>query len=411
MKTNPPTPNFYLEAAPMLRETLPILAKQQFKNSKDMIVFSHLRWEFVKQRPQHLLERMAKNRKILFVEEPIEHSQAEYGTVRKIRVGKNITVIQPKIRVGDFFTLNQIVKKYTSNFTNKPVLWFYSPAFINMLLLIPHSAVVYDCMDELSQFKNAPKKLVTQEKRLLQFADVVFTGGQSLFNAKKKYHQNIYNFPSSVDSQHFAKVLQPRTKIPSDLKNITKPVVGFYGVVDERLDLKLISDIAELMPQVSFVIIGPLAKIEENDLPQAKNIHYLGAKDYSQLPNYLKGFDIAFMPFALNEATEFISPTKTLEFMAANKPIISTPIYDVVQAYSDMVTIVRTAKQMKQAITRHLQESDRRKKHRLKLQQTVIKNTSWDRTARTMSHLIDEVTDGYRMSTESIYQNHWYSSN
>jgi glycosyltransferase involved in cell wall biosynthesis len=359
----------------------------------DIIVFSHLRWEFVTQRPQHLIERLAKNgREILFVEEPIEHTPSQRGTARVFRPAKNVTVIQPRISTEDFEQLAEVIEYCTPDaFSSKPILWFYSPSFVSMIDQVPHSLIVYDCMDELSQFRGAPASLVIQERHLLNKADVVFTGGKSLFDSKKELHENVYCFPSSIDKSHFEKALDADTVIPQDLARIQQRVVGFYGVIDERLDLQLIARVAELMPNVSFVLIGPVVKIDQGDLPQANNIHYLGSKSYADLPAYLKGFDAAFMPFALNEATEFISPTKTLEFMAAYKPIVSTPIYDVKRDYSKVVAITETAEEMVRGIAHYLNETSAQRLAREKLQRTIVNSTSWDKTAASMEFILSQL--------------------
>jgi glycosyltransferase involved in cell wall biosynthesis len=273
---------------------------------------------------------------------------------------------------------------------DKYIVWFYSAMFIDILPRLNASLVVYDCMDELSAFKGAPPQLISKEKQLLTIADVTFTGGKSLFESKKKIADNVYCFPSSVDQKHFEKSLKKDTEIPEDIKHLDKPVVGFYGVIDERIDLELLENIAKAMPEVSFVMIGPVVKINENDLPKQKNIHYLGGKKYQELPAYLKGIDIAMMPFALNESTKFISPTKTLEFMAAYKPIISTPIYDVVRDYKNEVAIVKNTEEFVEAIKKYMNETKAQKTKRVALMKAVLKRTSWDNTVDQMENIMQE---------------------
>lgn len=356
---------------------------------KQLVVFSHLRWEFVKQRPQHLLERLGQKVEVIFVEEPIAYSDLDYGTARVFSPAEGVTVIQPRIDAGDFPSLAYTLYTYTDlDRESEPMLWFYSASFVEMASLIPHSLVIYDCMDELSQFRGAPKELLNQEKRLLSISNLVFTGGKSLYESKKRFHDAVYCFPSSVDRKHFAKAQTLSSDLPKDLAKIPGPVVGFYGVIDERLDLELLSKVAKKLPEVSFAMIGPVVKISEADLPKAKNIYYLGNKNYAELPDYLQGFDVAFMPFALNEATEFISPTKTLEFMAAFKPIVSTPIYDVKRDYEKEVRIVASAKEMATAIMGYLHETTAEQKERVALQKAVLDKTSWDKTAKKMESLI-----------------------
>src|SRR5690606_12909065 len=240
---------------------------------------------------------------------------------------------------------------------------------------------------ELSLFKGAPTTIKEQEQELMKVANVIFTGGRSLFESKSKQQKNVHCFPSSVDLVHFKKATD-EIKIPDDLKEIPKPTIGYIGVIDERIDMKLLAETAKIMPDYSFVMIGPLAKIGEADLAKGDNIHYLGMKSYNELPNYLAGLDYTMMPFALNDATRFISPTKTLEYMAAEKPIISTAIKDVVSQYSDCVKIVDSAEQFKKAV--EAIENDKKRSF-LPLYKNVLDTTSWDHTAMKMSELINLV--------------------
>lgn len=379
----------------------------------DLVVFSHLRWEFVLQRPQHILNRFAQQNKVLFIEEPIELN-GQYGSVHNIQVSPNITVIQPRISWADWEALQKIIDKFTQKTKmEKPILWFYSPAFVEMIDRIDHSVVVFDCMDELSAFKGASKELLHQEKILLDKADVVFTGGKSLYDAKKDRHSFIHCFPSSVDRKHFEKAIESSQQFyPKDLLEIPKPIAGFYGVIDERIDLKLLDNVAKLMPAVSFVMIGPVVKINPKTLPVRDNIHYLGPKKYHELPDYLQHFTVAMMPFALNESTRFISPTKTLEFMAALKPIVSTPIYDVVRDYQKEVAIASSAEEFTQQIQQAVNETPAKKANRIALQQAVIRRTSWSNTVAEMKKRIMQALEK-KPSTQNkfIETSHTVSSN
>ena len=263
--------------------------------------------------------------------------------------------------------------------------WFYSPAFVSILDAINFDLVIYDCMDELTLFRNASSELVVQEKKLMRWADVVFTGGKSLYEAKKKLHSNVYCFPSSVDTAHFLKA-QNGIAIPEDISSIKGPIAGYHGVIDERIDLDLIRETALQNQDVHFVFIGPLAKISAEELPVAHNIHFLGMRTYEQLPNYLKRFDIAIMPFALNESTRFISPTKTLEYMAAGKPVISTRIEDVVKDYSECIELVSNPAEFSEKIRNIL---DSGKRNRFMEYTHILKKTSWQQTVTSMQNILN----------------------
>ena len=346
----------------------------------DMIVFCHLRWEFVYQRPQHIISRLSSNIKVLFIEEPLPSQSANSGNL--IVVSDTLHVLQPN--VTNIEAIANIIPEYVKN-KNIPYGWFYSASFSPLLEQLDFETVIYDCMDELSLFKGAPEHLINQEKYLMAHADIIFTGGKSLYESKKQWHENVHCFPSSVDESHFAKALNGIT-VPDDIANLQSPVVGYYGVIDERIDLALLHETALKLPNVSFVMIGPLAKIGEADLPREANIHYLGMKSYDVLPHYLKAFDIAMMPFALNDATKYISPTKTLEYMAARKPIISTKIVDVVRDYSRCVSLIETADEFAEAITFLVDKTDRLS---MELEYyKILKKTSWDATAEKMTSII-----------------------
>jgi glycosyltransferase involved in cell wall biosynthesis len=360
----------------------------------DIICFSHLRWNFVYQRPQHLLGRLSDHFRIFFYEEPIWVDATSKGYFKSEITNENIYVITPHLPNGisqeqviqiQRGLVNQIVHDFS---IQEFIAWFYSPMMIDILPEPQADLVVYDCMDELSAFKNAPAALILKEAELFKIADIVFTGGKSLFEAKRDRHNNVHLFPSSIDKQHFK---QARTAIeaPADQKNIPCPRVGFFGVIDERMDTHLLDKIAQLRPDWSFVIIGPIVKIDPAILPQRSNIFYLGSKSYDELPEYLGGWEVAMMPFALNESTRFISPTKTPEFLAAGRPVVSTSIADVVSTYANegLVLIADNAHDFVTAIeqARLLARQERWQQ----IADKVLDKGSWDVTVDKMLFLIN----------------------
>lgn len=354
--------------------------------SYDMVVFCHLRWEFVYQRPQHIISRMSEFYKILFVEEPIGFEPDQEFTARIIPINKNLTILQP--RVNSIVAMYKVLDRYITK-KSRPIAWFYAATFLPILEKMDFRTIVYDSMDELSMFKGAPSELVSQEADLLKVANLVFTGGKSLFEAKKRLHPNVHCFPSSVERPHFEKA-SGNIPIPTDIAQLQRPIVGYYGVIDERIDYDLLQNIALQNPKYSFVMIGPLAKVNMDDLPHLPNIHYLGMKYYQDLPAYLKAFDVAMMPFALNDATMYISPTKTLEYMAASKHIISTPINDVVKDYSEVLHIVKDARAFTSALQQIQQADDLHQKQYTE----ILDNTSWDKTVQQMKeHLQSQHAD------------------
>lgn len=357
----------------------------------DLLVFSHLRWDFVFQRPQHVLSRMSKSRRVFFFEEP-EHSES--GEVRlQMRQEEGVTVVVPQLPVGlsderSWHLLRYLVDLLISdkgirNFT----AWYYTPMALPFTQHLKPASVVYDCMDELSLFKGAHGKLLEFEANLFKWADVVFTGGHSLYETKAAMHDNIHPIPSSIDVEHFS---QARSKLaqPEDQKHIAGKKIGFFGVVDERMDIELVEGVARLRPDWNIIIIGPVIKIDPAALPVLPNIHYLGKKSYKDLPNYIAGWDLAFLPFARNNATRFISPTKTPEYLAAGKPVVSTSIRDVVRPYSlnRLVHIANTPAEFIEKAELAMDEATNDASWLPRVDNFLSQN-SWDKTCHKMSML------------------------
>ena len=354
----------------------------------DLICFSHLRWNFVYQRPQHLMSRASKTHRIFFIEEPIFDNGVEFDIQQQ---SDNLWVIVPHLTPGmDEKSVRTHQREFLSRFLvtmeiQRYATWYYTPMALLISDHLSPAITVYDCMDELSAFKFAPPALIQLEKQLMKKADVVFTGGYSLYEAKKNQHHNIYPFPSSIDLEHFYKA-RKISEDPRDQALIPHPRFGFYGVIDERLDLSLIKEIALRKKDWHIVLIGPVAKIEENELPRFENIHYLGMKNYQQLPDYLAGWDVAIMPFALNESTRFISPTKTPEYLAAGKPVISTPILDVVRHYSSVVNFVSTGEEFIACAENDIVQNE----EWLAKVDKILAENSWDKTWKRMNEVIEK---------------------
>ncbi len=357
-----------------------------------IIVFCHLRWDFVYQRPQQLLTRLAKHHRILFVEEPVHDDGGSF--LEKSAPAPNVTVCRPHTPLhASGFHDDQIplLRPLLATLLapgERPVVWFYTPMALPLLQELHASLVVYDCMDELAAFKNSPKQLLQRETALLNLADLVFAGGPSLYEAKRERHAHAHCFPSSVDVRHFERALARESSHP-DQNSLPPPRLGFYGVIDERFDSALISRVADAHPEWQVVLVGPVIKIDPASLPQRPNIHYLGQRTYEQLPAFLAGWDVCLLPFALNEATRFISPTKVLEYMAAELPIVSTAITDVVQPYSHVVAIARDPDAFVAACEAALALPAAQRESMLGHMRATVAATSWDVTAQAMRALIE----------------------
>ncbi|MDQ3250047.1 MAG: glycosyltransferase, partial [Chloroflexota bacterium] len=271
-----------------------------------------------------------------------------------------------------------------------PILWLYTPMAADFAKAIPHKRLIYDVMDELSAFKGAPAALKAQERQMLQQADVVFTGGVSLYRAKLGYNANTHLFSSGVETAHFLRAAQETFAPPPDLPATAAPVLGYFGVIDERMDLPLLTHLAAAHPEWTILMLGPVLKIDPVDLPQAPNLHFLGMKQYHELPAYLAHFDVALVPFAMNEATRHLSPTKTLEYMAAHKPVVSTPIPDIVELYGDYVRIAGTPQEFVAQVEAALTETADQRTVRLAQEESLLERYSWDSIAAQMHEIIEE---------------------
>ena len=363
-----------------------------------LLCFSHLRWDFVFQRPQHLMSRFANDMTVVFWEEPvdIETRETAFLKVRQAEDFSNVRLVTPHLPQGlgeseREETLRRLLDAHVSAYAGPLIAWYYTPMMLPFSRHLDASAVVYDCMDELSKFRFAPERLLDLEQELIDRADLVFTGGASLYAAKKSRHSNVHCFPSSVDRQHFAKARRELPQ-PADQAEFKHPRFGFYGVIDERFDIDLLRQIADMRPDWSFVMVGPVVKIGEDELPRAANIHYVGGKTYEQLPAYLWGWDVALMPFAMNESTQFISPTKTPEYLAGGKPVVSTPVRDVVRSYGHLqgVHIAHDADGFVHCCEKALEQS-REGGDWLAEADLTLSATSWQTTQARMAGLIAEV--------------------
>ncbi len=358
----------------------------------DLVCFSHLRWNFVFQRPQHLLTRCARERRAFYVEEPRVEEGATRLEVTRDPSGVMVAVpyLSKELDHADTIAAHKamIDGLFAEYDIRHYILWYYTPMVLHVTHHLKPLLTVYDCMDELSAFKNAPQIMKEREEELFRLADLVFTGGASLYEAKRALHPNVYLFPSSIDVEHFHRA---RTTVeePVDQGWIPHPRVGYYGVIDERMDLDLLAGIANARPSWHLVVIGPVAKIGLSALPRRDNIYYLGNKPYQELPDYLAGWDVALLPFALNDSTRFISPTKTPEYLTGGKPVVSSPIRDVIHPYGDqgLVQIASGTSEFVAAIEGAL---DRGKDEEwLRRVDAFLAKTSWNSTWEQMRSLIE----------------------
>ena len=366
-----------------------------------IVTFSHLRWDFVYQRPQHLMSRLARQHSVLFIEEPVQDPSWTGWEISSPAL--NVLVHRPHTPypargfTPDQYPLLQNLLDQMVSHLDEYIVWLYTPMALPMVEALHPEAMIYDCMDELSLFFGAPTQLAELEAKLVKNADLIFTGGRSLFKAKQALRSDVYCFPSSVDAEHFKRALKSEIRAPiaepADQVALPHPRLGFFGVIDERIDLGLLLNLADAHKEWQIILVGPVVKIDPSSLPQRPNLHYLGKRKYEELPAYVSGWDICLLPFALNDATRFISPTKTLEYMAAERPIVSTPISDVVADYGGIVYVGEPSKQFCIACEEALHATTAERTERRERMRQVIARTSWDRTAQQMEQLILNMLD------------------
>jgi len=356
------------------------------------------------------MSRLAQTRPVLFIEEPVGNAAAD-GWERS-EPSRGLCVYRPRLR-GDVGDLDGFDPKYTERMIAlleqlvmhegicRHTAWLYTPRALQMAHALAPEVVVYDCMDELANFRNASPDLPVLERELLRQADVVFTGGPSLYRAKKNLHPKVFCFPSSVDVEHFSKGRSGGV-VAADMEPLPRPRLGYYGVIDERFDASLIDAAARAHPEWQLVLVGPVVKIDVAELPRHDNIHYVGPRPYKDLPRYLAGWDVCLLPFALNDATRFISPTKTLEYMAAEHPIVTTSIRDVVGPYSDVVHVGDGPDEFVAACEQALDAGTVDENRRRAQMKKILARTSWDETVRGMSVALTEAEGRFAHSGRSI---------
>jgi glycosyltransferase involved in cell wall biosynthesis len=361
--------------------------------TQDLICLSHLRWDYVYQRPQQLMSRATGRYRVYYVEEPTIEEVEPCLEVRQVQ--PNLWVATPHLpdrmsqQEMDTARADMLAGMAGRHDLTRPVLWYYTPSPLRFTRQLVPSVTVYDCMDELSLFKNANPALPALEAELFDRADLVFTGGRSLYEAKQDRHPNVHLFPSSIDCGHFA-AARERPAEPADQAAIPRPRLGFFGVVDERMDLGLVAGLARIRPRWHIVLLGPTAKVNTEMLEREPNIHLLGRKGYQELPAYLAGWDVALIPFARNDATRFISPTKTPEYLAGGRPVVSTPIRDVVRPYgeSGLVKIASTPVEFAEAAEAAMAESSEARQEWLRRVDAMLGQNSWDLTWKRMDELV-----------------------
>jgi len=357
----------------------------------DVLCFSHHRWDLAVQRPQHLLGRFARERRVFYFEEPLRGRPR----IEVKNRGSRVMVVTPHVPAGldeaeEEALLRQLLNRLIEvEEIDRPIAWFYTPMALGFADHLQSAVTVYDCMDcvdELGGFVGAPPALAARERDLLGRADLVFTASEGLYAAKRREHPRVIPCPGGIDREHFARAREPLPE-PPDQADIPRLRLGFCGVIDERMNLDLVAGIADERPDWHLVMLGPLGKLDPGSLPRRANIHWLGARPYADLPAYIAGWDVAIMPYAHNAATRCTGPTETPEYLAAGKPVVATAIRDVVHPYADrsLIAIADTPDMFVAASLRELMRCDQ---HWLRRVDDHLAGCSWDDTWSRMHRMI-----------------------
>lgn len=382
-----------------------VLSNYHLNPRLGIVVHSHLRWDFVWQRPQQIFSRVAKQNRVLFVEEPSFVDDRSQPTLSITLTGGVLRAVPliPRDLAADYDTMVGVIRNLLVRALRQAPLarqfqdviqWFYTPMPAEQMIdAFGERAVVYDCMDELSQFRFAPPDIGRRERVLLSRADIVFTGGHRLYQLKSHYHSNVHFLGCGVDAEHFGQARRDDTVIPGDVADLPSPILGYFGVIDERLDYELLRTLAATFSHGTLLMIGPTAKVDPASLPHAPNVRWLGQRAYADLPAYLKAFDVCLMPFALNEATEYINPTKTLEYMAAGKPIVSTAVADVMHHFSSVVAVAKSSIEFISAVAESV---GRQCTERVREGVQVAAAQSWESVVQRMTALTGKVVEQRR---------------
>lgn len=362
-----------------------------------LVFFSHLRWNFLFQRPRHLASRSAGSFKVYFVEEPVfgmPETRLEF-----LSLGDNLEIIVPhfRTRMRDDASIAAQKELLTTFFDGKNlanfIFWYTSPLFLPVTEPFRPALTVYDCVHEPAALRFSQQMLKKYEDELFDRADLVFTSGYSLYEAKRRRHGEVHHFPNSVDVAHFFQA-RPYMTDPTDQASIPHPRIGYFGAIDDRIDVALLEGLAHRKPEWHFVMVGPVCNIHADTLPRLRNIHYLGTKSYYELPSYISGWDLAIIPFVHNESTRYLNPIKTAEYLAAGKPVITTPITDILRQYGrdKLVNVAGTQDEFIRVASLELGNIDR--EEWLRRVNEFLPQNSWDKTWQRMLYLMTKKLAG-----------------
>lgn len=314
----------------------------------DIITFCN-DWDGDPLSKKHIMQRFARKNRVLWVNSiGTRNPKATVRDLKRVvnklgkffggcrKVSENLWVFSP---IAIPFHGNAIARAVNREFLSwslramcrklgfcNPISWTFVPSSADIVGTLGEKFICYQCVDEYSEFSGTDKgAILGMERRLMANCDMVVVSSGPLLESKRRYNRNTFLVTHGVDVAHFRKALDPRTVAPEEIARLPRPVVGFYGLIADWIDLPLLRRMALARPNWSFVLIGK-ADTDVSPLNGLRNVHLLGRKSYDVLPAYCKGMDVAISPFAINELTLAANPLKLREYLAAGLPTISTPL-------------------------------------------------------------------------------------
>lgn len=318
---------------------------------KRIVCLSSTRWSFLWQRPQQIMSRLCARHDILYVDPPFPVAEEQVRGISNDESGtlivKNLQTINDALQIfrpleisrfsypdldsNELLKMNQellqcqIQKALFQLGWQHPLLWLYDPRNVNLVDQLNPCGVIYDCVDSFRSFSWSHPHVSIWEEALVDRADVVLATSRALYQERLRKNRYTFLVPNAADYKHFSP-WQGYEK-PADITAISRPRLGFIGAIYEWVDLELLQVIADKSPAWNLVLIGP--KQHGLQLPERSNIHWLGQRGYAELPAYVHSFDVALIPFLVNETTQHANPIKFWEYLAAGKPVVSTLLPEI----------------------------------------------------------------------------------
>lgn len=293
----------------------------------------------------------------------------------------------PGVQTANRILLMRQLRRAMAALPRRPVqVWSFAPDAGYLVGRLREECFLYYCVDEFSEFEGYDKQRTQRlERDEMQAASLVITTSASLQETKSPFNPRTHLVTHGVDYEHFAAATHPDTAIPDDVRDIPKPIFGFYGLIQHWVDVALVAEVARRRPAWSFVMIGETLKDVEpyRHLP---NLHFLGRRPYASLPGYTKAFDVGLIPFELNELTRNVNPIKLREYLSAGLPVVSSPLPEVVH-YKDLVYLAANADEFETACERALAEST---PERRAARQAAMTRETWAAKVEQLSALVGQ---------------------